>query len=284
MRAVLSCAANGITPILSLVLGLPEEGDEELAASLDLCSRAALVAGVNISLHLVNPQPGCELGEEFAAEARPLDGVSPDMALGAGETRAERELIEAHPDLFSCFALLPQPEERLRELAAISHELPPVLHEAPRSFSYMRLSEGLDSLELFRRWRVAGGTWPEFVGACGDRVALELLAWDSVAAEVGAEPLDVGGDGLVPRAVARIVRADHDLVALVRELTLGRCEVRAEPVALAVHRSGIGVATTRVEARVAELLDELRGSNASLPESLRPALKTLESAGLIRYT
>ena len=58
------------------------------------------------------------LGEEFAAEARPLDGVPPDMALGAGNTGPERALIEAHPDLFSSFALLPQPEERLRELAA----------------------------------------------------------------------------------------------------------------------------------------------------------------------
>ncbi|MCH2106891.1 MAG: B12-binding domain-containing radical SAM protein, partial [Planctomycetes bacterium] len=188
MLAVERCAANGITPILSLVLGLPGEGDEELAASLELCTRAALIAGVNISLHLVNPQPGCTLGEEFAAEARPLDGVPPDMALGAGETGPERALIEAHPDLFSSFALLPQPEERLRELASISHTLPELYLRAPRSYAYMGLSLGLDSLALFRRWRAAGGSWEDFVAASGDPAAAALLAWDEVAAEVSAEP------------------------------------------------------------------------------------------------
>jgi len=285
MRAVESCAANGITPILSLVLGLPGEGDEELAASLDLCSQAALVAGVNISLHLVNPQPGCGLGEEFALEARPLDGVPPDMALGAGCTRAERELIEAHPDLFSSFALLPQPEERLRELAAISHELPEVFLSAPRSFAYMRISSGVDSLALFRSWRAAGGSWQEFIEASGDRVALELLTWDRVAAEVGAEIFEPSsGGGLLPRPTARVVRAEHDLPALAEELKEGRFEASPETVAIAVHRTQKGVATTRVEPKLADLLEELPVEPGSLPEELRPTLDTLESAGLIRYT
>ena len=284
MRAVESCAANGITPILSLVLGLPGEGDEELAASLDLCTRAALIAGVNISLHLVNPQPGCTLGEEFACEARPLDGVPPDMALGAGNTQAERALIEAHPDLFSSFALLPQPEERLRELASISHALPALYLRAPRSFAYMGLSLGLDSLGLFRRWQSTGSSWEEFIGASGDSAAEELLAWDAAAALVSVEPFVETSEGLLPRPTARVIRASHDLPTLARGLSEGRLVVWKEAVALAVHRTSFGVATTRVEPKVADLLEELRGASGPVPEGLRPALETLETAGLIRYT
>lgn len=284
MRAVESCAANGITPILSLVLGLPGEGDEELAASLDLCTRAALIAGVNISLHLVNPQPGCTLGEEFAAEARPLDGVPPDMALGAGETGPERALIEAHPDLFSSFALLPQPEERLRELASISHTLPELYLNAPRSFAYMALASELDSLALFRRWQSAGGSWEEFVEASGDKAAAELLAWDALAALVSAEPFVESEGGLLPRPTARVLRASHDLPSLASGLAVGRLEVSLEPVALALHRTEMGVVTTRVEPKVADLLEELRERPGPVPEGLRPVLDTLEMAGLIRYT
>ena len=284
MKAVERCAANGITPILSLVLGLPGEGDEELAASLELCTRAALIAGVNISLHLVNPQPGCTLGEEFAAEARPLDGVPPDMALGAGETGPERALIEAHPDLFSSFALLPQPEERLRELASISHTLPELYLRAPRSFAYMSLSLGIDSLALFRRWRAAGGAWEEFVAVAGDEAAAELLAWDDVAAQVSQEFFAEGAAGLLPRPTGRILRTAHDLPRLAAGLAEGRIDLSAEPVALAVHRTESGVVTTKVEPRVADLLEELREAPGPVPEGLQPALDTLEKAGLIRYT
>jgi hypothetical protein len=284
MRAVESCAANGITPILSLVLGLPGEGDDELAASLDLCSRAALTAGVNISLHLVNPQPGCGLGEEFAAAARPLDGVPPDMALGAGTTAPERALIEAHPDLFSSFALLPQPEERLRELARISHTLPEVFLSAPRSFAYLRSSQGMNSLELFRNWTQRGGSWDEFVEGSGDPIAVELLAWDGAAALVSARKYEETSSGILPRPTAELVRATLDLPGLVEELERGECEPVLMELTLAVHRTMLGIATTRIDQKVADLLEALRSNPGPIPEELRPALDTLESAGLIRYT
>ncbi len=284
MRAVESCAANGITPILSLVLGLPGEGDEELAASLDLCSRAALIAGVNISLHLVNPQPGCGLGEEFAAAARPLDGVPPDMALGAGTTAPERALIEAHPDLFSSFALLPQAEERLRELALISHTLPDVFLSAPRSFAYLRSSQGMSSLELFRSWTQRGGSWNEFVEGSGDPVAAELLAWDAAAALVCATKYQESSDGILPRPTAELVRATHDLPRLVEELERGECQSAPMEITLAVHRTPVGVVTTRIDEEVADLLEALRSNPGPVPEELHPVLDTLESAGLIRYT
>lgn len=284
MRAVESCAANGITPILSLVLGLPGEGDDELAASLDLCSRAALTAGVNISLHLVNPQPGCGLGEEFAAAARPLDGVPPDMALGAGTTAPERALIEAHPDLFSSFALLPQPEERLRELALISHTLPDVFLSTPRSFAYLRSAQEMSSLELFRSWMQRGGSWDEFVQGSGDLVAAELLAWDRAAALVSATKYEETSGGLLPRPTAELVKVTHDLPGLTEGLERGECEPLPMELTLAVHRTSGGVVTTHIDQEVADLLEVLRSNPGPVPEELRPALDTLESAGLIRYT
>src|SRR5690606_37202189 len=35
----------GVTPILSVILGLPGEGPDELGSSLDFCARAALLGG-----------------------------------------------------------------------------------------------------------------------------------------------------------------------------------------------------------------------------------------------
>ena len=52
LQGVDACAAAGVTPILSLILGLPGEGDDELNESLEFCASAALRAGVNLSLHL----------------------------------------------------------------------------------------------------------------------------------------------------------------------------------------------------------------------------------------
>ncbi|TDJ73665.1 MAG: B12-binding domain-containing radical SAM protein [Planctomycetota bacterium] len=136
------CAAAGITPILSLILGLPGEDEAALARSLDFCADAALRAGVNVSLHMVNPQPGCGLGEELGPRSRPIAGIPPDMALGAGTTAAERELIELHPDIFSTWALLPQTEERAFDLHAIATALPEVLMRYPRTFGALRRCAG----------------------------------------------------------------------------------------------------------------------------------------------
>jgi len=93
-----------------------------------------------------------------------------------------------------------------------------------------------------------------------------------------------GGEGLLPRPTARVLRASHDLPTLAEGLAEGHLEVLEEAVALAVHRTPVGVVTTRVEPKVADLLEELREAPGSVPEGLRPALDILETAGLIRYT
>ncbi|WP_145196392.1 B12-binding domain-containing radical SAM protein [Planctomycetes bacterium Poly30] len=190
------CAAAGITPILSLILGLPGETDAELDESLTFCAAAALRAGVNLSLHLVNPQPGCALGEEFAAVSRPVEGIPPDMALGAGLSARERALIEAHPDLFSTWSLLPYEEDRLRELTFLSLDFPKVLMRFPRTFAQLMADGSCGALELARAWRRDGRTFETFARerAAADRscsvetpaIIDELLAWETALVRVGA--------------------------------------------------------------------------------------------------
>ncbi len=187
LRVVDECAAAGIVPILSLILGLPGEDERSLRTTLDWCAAAALRAGVQLSLHLVNPQPGCALGEEFGARARPIEGIAPDMAFGAGETRAERELIEAHPDLFTTWALLPQDEEHLRDLDAIATELPEVLMRYPRTVAALRALRGGDTLELFRAWKRDGRSFVALALASGDARVRETLALEQAQVRVAAK-------------------------------------------------------------------------------------------------
>jgi hypothetical protein len=169
-----------------VILGLPGEGPAEREASLDFCARAALVGGVNVSLHLVNPQPGCGLGAEFGGEARPVEGVPPDMARGAGETAAERAWIARHPDLFTTFALLPGDADEQRALARLSVELPEVLHRYPRTFALLRRDGNLGALELHRAWSASGRSFEAYARARRDTQVDDVLACEQAAVRAAA--------------------------------------------------------------------------------------------------
>ena len=210
-----ACAAAGITPILSLILGLPGEGESELRESLELCTRVAARFAVNVSLHLVNPQPGCSLGEEFGADARALEGIEPDMAFGTGRSRVERELIAAHPDIFSTYALLPLPEEHLRELSHIAQCLPPVLEKTPRSFAALCKLRGMDTLDLLRVERDSARSLEECLSACEDPRVQALLAWERAQHELAS------GESLAPGEwQSCVIRSSLDLRAA-RDAALG---------------------------------------------------------------
>jgi len=300
-----SCTAAGITPILSLILGLPGEDWRALTKSLDLCADAALRAGVNISLHLPNPQPGCGLGEELGAEARPVDGIPPDMAFGAGTTAAERALIAAHPDLFTTWALLPLPEKRLRDLHRLAVSLPEVLMRYGRTFSALRRARGEDALALVKVIDATGRSFEAFALAHqGDPVVADLFTWERASVRAGARRVDAPGGGAsdtprgdrVPRCVADVFLARFDLDALVRALVSGApLPEPGEPRAYAVVPSSTvmpGVRTLRIGAGVSTALEHLERELARTEvralgalRAARPAfaatLERLVDAGLV---
>ncbi len=191
LQVVDDCAAAGVTPILSLILGLPGEGDAELNESLEFCASAALRAGVNLSLHLVNPQPGCKLGEDLAEVSSPVPSVPPDMALGAGESPGEQALILGHPDIFSTWSLLPYPDGKLDELVFLSGEFGETLMRYPRSVAALTTLLGLSTLELARGLRADGRTFETFAreraAAVSDGALIEsMLRWENALVRVGA--------------------------------------------------------------------------------------------------
>ncbi len=239
LDAVDRCVRAGVTPILSLILGLPGEGDAELEESLSFCADAALRGGVNLSLHIVNPQPGCELGDRLGAESLPLDGVPPDMALGAGNTAAERSLIDAHPDLFSTWALLPDNRSRIGELLFLKEEFAETLMRYPRSFAALRLARpDLGALGLARALRADGRTFETFARECipdGHADLLDvLLAWESALVRVAAAGPRKPRPGMW-RLGAILIETGHDLGSMSAGLAAARVqqarnqEAREEP-------------------------------------------------------
>lgn len=294
LAVVEQCGANGVRPILSLILGLPGEEEEDLEASLALVARASLVTDALISLHLPNPQIGCELHETHGAKARPVDGIPPDMAFGSGETPPERELIAAHPDLFSSWALLGDPKEHLYHLAEIAAHLPPLLTRFPRTWELLRRHAGRSHHQQFRDWRASGLEFAAFARTVGDARVDDAARWESAvlafdgALAPGAEVTGVHTLTPVQRvaARARVVRLGSDLPAQTLALARGEALPTTAPVALAVTPVPGGVRSERITDGVATLLEHLVEPRevATLERETgapRTALEALCAAGLL---
>jgi len=303
-------SAAGIAPILSLILGLPGEGERELRRTLDLALGASLAGGVHLSFHLVNPQPGCGLGETHGAASRPVADLPPDMALGAGTTAPELALIAAHPDLFSTFAVLtgePGGVAHLRRLARIALELPRRLERTPRTFAALAALEGLDTLDLFDRIASSGTSFETHVRARRHAALDALLAWElgllrtaarggPASRGLGQSPKD-GDDGQQtagpgPRRTAEVLHLAFDAPALADALTRWRPgeplpEIAPKDVWLALQNGPRGVRTLAVNAAVAGLLARADGTEASLQggdtAALRAAYLRIRDAGLVAW-
>ncbi len=296
-----ACEAVGIVPILSMILGLPGEGENELAQTLDLCAAASLRKGVHVSLHLVNPQPGCALGEEVGDQSQEVEGIAPDMALGCGRSTEERALIEAHPDLFSSFHLLPAalfPDgiESLRELASMAKGLPELWRRYARTYALASRLLECDALVLWRTWKASGLSFAGWVRTQGDERLSACLAWEQTSLRVAAcdaENQPQHSPSLpIPRG--ELFQAGLDLGALAEALRHAGKLPKIGPKAPYAVVPGPGifgsVRTLKVSPDVVKLMSWLEGQRAATgpnepgePVSPRilQALEPLHKAGLL---
>lgn len=258
LRVVDDCQRAGIVPILSLILGLPGETEHGLRQSLDFCAQAAQRTGVQLSLHLVNPQPGCGLGEEFGPQSRPIEGIPPDMALGAGESLEELDLIQRHPDLFSTWSLLPQDQAHLRRLHQMAQELPEVLMRYPRTWQRLGQALGMrDTLDLWEAWKRWGRSFEAFVLGQSDAWLQATLSWEQ----------------------ALVRSAARGPSALAERLSLGSDPTQAqrntEPVVLAIHALEGKVSTSKLSADLVRVLEAHEAGALELPDAIRARLAQL---------
>jgi len=280
-----ACSRHGVIPILSIILGLPGEDEAALARTLEFAARAGLASGIQISFHLVNPQPGCAMGEELAAVSRPVEGIPPDMALGAGETTAERALIDAHPDLFSTWALLtslPGGEEHLRALHRMTKRVPDLLMRYPRSFLAHCRTRGESALDVWRRYSDYGRSFEAFTRVERDPLLDDLMAWEQSILRAPLRLADSAGRRLPERVSVRFDPLELD--AWLRGTSDTRPD--AQPTTLAVLASERGVRTTKISSDIDEILEQLDAASdpsamvAATP-GLHEALETLASAGIL---
>ncbi len=280
-----ACSKNGVIPILSIILGLPGEDEDALARSLDFAAQAGLASGVQLSFHLVNPQPGCGLGEQYGADSSPLEGIPPDMALGAGETKPERELIAAHPDLFSTWSLLtslPGGEVHLRNLHEITKRVPDLLMRYPRTFLAHCRRTNERALDVLRRLQSFGRSFEAFTRIERDDLLDGIMAWEQCVLRAPLRRANSSGR-LYPDRV--LVNFEP------RELTDWlRGKTQQPPVEQTVHlailASERGVRTNRISADVWDVLEQAEALEEQSPETtaapeLSEALAQLVSAGVI---
>ena len=237
------------------------------------------MCGVQISLHLVNPQPGCRLGEEHGRESRPVDGIAPDMAFGAGTTAPERALIAAYPDLFSTWALLtglPGGEATLRALHTAAETVPELLMRYPRTFATLRKRRGAEPVALFAEWQASERSFAAFVRAQRDPLLLDVLRWEEAIVRAGARSeVPAGAKG--PSTRAEVLEIGFEPAELSRWLRGTADPPPPAQVSVAVHpstaRAG-GVTTTRVSADVALILAEIDGTPLDDLEARTPGIGT----------
>ncbi|MCQ2418141.1 MAG: B12-binding domain-containing radical SAM protein [Clostridia bacterium] len=96
-----SICSKGISVVTSFIYGFPQETEEDLSQTIDLCADLVMIPGLEVDMHLCTFLPGTELHNQYRDELS-KNSFTPNLVGNFGAT-ACADLISAYPKLFSQF-------------------------------------------------------------------------------------------------------------------------------------------------------------------------------------
>ena len=110
-RRAIACATGlGMSTSVSLIVGFPDEPPEDFRQTVSFMLDAARHDRAHPRMHLLAPLVGTPLAVKYRDQVRLVAGIYSDASvatIGLQHASPERALIEAHPDLFLNFYLMP---------------------------------------------------------------------------------------------------------------------------------------------------------------------------------
>lgn len=148
-----------MTSTVSFIAGFPEERPEDLRETVSLFVESMRTRFLEPQMGLLSPLAGTPLQRRHRGELV-LDGSFSDMVFqGVEQDRADRELIERHPDLFSSFYGVPTrwlDRAEVRELCSFLTQARPDLRWLVVAAARVT-GDGIEAFRRFRAWRSARG-------------------------------------------------------------------------------------------------------------------------------
>lgn len=140
------CAAQGLSPVFSFILGFPEETDEDRDKTLQLAFYLRVLQAERVNLCHLFPLPGTAIAEKgpFSPGKRATYRL-PQLAADA----RTRKLVEEHPYIFRSFWSLPDRPGRTALLPSATLALHGYGVDHYRSFNYLFSRAGVRPSALF---------------------------------------------------------------------------------------------------------------------------------------
>ena len=154
-QRVVETADQGIIPTLSFVIGFPEEEKQDIDETLFMALRTGIVGNSNPLTQLPTVLPGTDLSIKYAD--RLVREVDTYFALGlefdeGKRLKADEELINSDPFIFSSFYNLSCNGLPLDELNLIASYFPLMVQFYPKTFLLLSLECEESVSGLFIRW------------------------------------------------------------------------------------------------------------------------------------
>lgn len=167
--AVHAAWTRGIGVTASMIIGFPDETEQDLADTLNLALefKSWRPKIRNVQIHFLSPLAGTELTSRYQTSLK-FDGFLSDVAITADLTEWEKGEVVAHPSLFSSFYYFPNAYVD-RGVHTFLYWFFYHLHpfDEPLRFLYERMGNDVGP-SLIAWCRKCGHTPPELPSAAGD--------------------------------------------------------------------------------------------------------------------